>query len=54
MQEVIPGVFHWTAPHPRIHHYRASGRFAERFGCSAHCNRAGLHEFCGGRTAFEM
>jgi hypothetical protein len=94
MQEVIPGVFHWTAPHPRIqvevssywldesgvlfdplvpvaeglqwfaqravapaaillsnrHHYRDSGRFAERFGCSVHCNRAGLHEFSHGEV----
>ncbi len=94
MQEVLPGVFHWTAPHPRIHievssywleepgvlidplvppheglewfaeraappvavllsnrhHYRESGRFAERFGCSVHCNRAGLHEFSHGEV----
>ncbi len=94
MQEVIPGVFHWTAPHPRIqvevssywldesgvlfdplvpvaegmqwfadravaptaillsnrHHYRESGRFAERFGCAVHCNRAGLHEFSHGEV----
>jgi glyoxylase-like metal-dependent hydrolase (beta-lactamase superfamily II) len=89
MHEVLPGVFHWTARHPKIHievssywleqtgvlidplvpvtegldwfaertvaptaillsnrhHYRESDRFAERFGCSVHCNRAGLHEF---------
>ena len=94
VQEVLPGVFHWTAPHPRIgvevssywldgsgvlfdplvppraglewfaeravtpvaillsnrHHYRESGRFAERFGCSVHCNRAGLHEFSHGEA----
>jgi hypothetical protein len=93
MQEVLPGVFHWTARHPRIrievssywledsgvlidplvppeqglewfaartaapaaillsnrHHYRASDRFVERYGCTVHCNRAGLHEFSGGR-----
>jgi|CZKG01.1.fsa_nt_gi hypothetical protein len=89
MREVLPGVFHWTAPHPKIHievssywledsgvlidplvppqegldwfaerpvppsaillsnrhHYRESDRFAERFGCTVHCNRRGLHEF---------
>jgi hypothetical protein len=27
------------------HHYRASADFVERFGCSVHCHRAGLHEF---------
>lgn len=32
------------------HHYRESGRFAERFGCSVHCNRAGLHEFSHGEV----
>jgi hypothetical protein len=32
------------------HHYRESGRFAERFGCSVHCNRAGLHEFTHGEV----
>jgi hypothetical protein len=91
MREVLPGVFHWTAPHPRIrievssywlddagvlidplvppeeglewftgrepapsaillsnrHHYRESERFVERFGCTVHCNRLGLHEFTG-------
>jgi hypothetical protein len=89
VQEVLPGVFHWSARHPRIgaevssywlgetgvlfdplvppreglewfserdvqpaaillsnrHHYRESGRFVERFGCSVQCNAAGLHEF---------
>lgn len=89
VQEVLPGVFHWTATHPKIHvevssywldgegvlidplvpepeglewfsarrarpsaillsnrhHYRRSDRFVERFGCSVHCNSAGLHEF---------
>jgi hypothetical protein len=91
VQEVLPGVFHWTARHPRIHivvssywleesgvlfdplvpeegldwfarraseptavllsnrhHYRESGRFAERFGCPVYCNSAGLHEFAAG------
>jgi hypothetical protein len=92
MQEVLPGVFHWTTVHPKIHtdvssywideggvlidplvpaegglewfaarsvrptavlltnrhHYRDSGRFAEAFGCTVHCNRAGLHEFTHG------
>ena len=94
MQEILPGVFHWTTPHPRIrievssywlddagvlidplvpaegglqwfaarptpptavllsnrHHYRDSGRFAETFGCSVHCNAAGLHEFGHGEV----
>lgn len=30
------------------HHYRDSGRFAERFGCSVHCSKLGLHEFTEG------
>lgn len=94
MREILPGVFHWTTPHPKIrievssywldeagvlidplvpaeegfewfagrptspsavllsnrHHYRASGRFAKRFGCSVHCNAAGLHEFTHGEA----
>jgi hypothetical protein len=94
MREILPRVFHWTAPHPKIHievssywledsgvlidplvprdeglewfdersvapsaillsnrhHYRESDRFAERFGCTVHCNRAGLHEFSNGRA----
>ena len=93
MHEVLQGVFHWTAIHPRIrsevssywlepagvlfdplvpregldwfatrapapvaillsnrHHYRESARFTERFGCSAHCNRRGLHEFSNGEN----
>jgi hypothetical protein len=93
MQEVLPGVFHWTARHPRIHievssywledsgalidplvppeqglewfaqrsatpaaillsnrhHYRESDRFVDRYGCTVHCNSAGLHEFSDGR-----
>lgn len=32
------------------HHYRESARFAERFGCTIHCNRAGLHEFTHGEV----
>ncbi len=92
MREILPGVFHWTTPHPKIridvssywldehgvvidplvpaeggldwfagrptqptavllsnrHHYRDAGRFAEAFGCSVHCNSAGLHEFAHG------
>jgi glyoxylase-like metal-dependent hydrolase (beta-lactamase superfamily II) len=88
-EEIIPGVWHWTAPHPNIgsevssywiedggvlvdplvppdaglswfaerrqppaavvlsnrHHSRETGRFVERFGCSVHVPRAGLHEF---------
>lgn len=27
------------------HHYRDSGRFAERYGCSIQCSSKGLHEF---------
>jgi len=94
VQEVLPGVFHWTARHPKIdaevssywldapgvlfdplvppdeglqwfagrtvtpaavllsnrHHYRESDRFVERFGCTVHCNRAGLHEFAPGEV----
>jgi glyoxylase-like metal-dependent hydrolase (beta-lactamase superfamily II) len=92
MRQILPGVFHWTAIHPKIHievssywledggvlidplvppdvgldwfgqrsaapaaivlsnrhHYRESARFAQRFGCAVHCNRAGLHEFTHG------
>lgn len=89
MDEILPGVVHWTAVHPRIrmrvhsaflldsgtlidpmvpedgldwfeahppervlltnrHHLRGSREFAERFGCSIHCHRAGLHEFSEG------
>ena len=32
------------------HHYRDTGRFVERFGCSAYCNRLGLHEFSEGEA----
>jgi len=32
------------------HHYRDSGRFAERFGCPVLCNRLGLHEFGAGEA----
>lgn len=87
MEEIAPGIWHWTAFHPGIrsnvssyylpgesvlidpmeppegldwfaerpapaavlltnrHHYRASGRFVERFGVTVHCVRPGLHEF---------
>lgn len=94
VEEVLRGVHHWTARHPRIHievssywlddsgvlidplvpeaeglewfaaranaptaillsnrhHYRESGRFAERYGCSVHCNSAGLQEFTHGES----
>lgn len=30
------------------HHYRHSGRFAERFGTEVRCHRDGLHEFVHG------
>ncbi len=32
------------------HRYRDSARFVEAFGCSVHCNRAGLHEFTHGEA----
>ena len=32
------------------HHYRDSDTFVETFGCSVHCNRAGLHEFSHGEA----
>jgi hypothetical protein len=90
VHEIAPGIWHWTAPHPRIkipvssyylpaervlidpvapdegldwfaehgppahvlltnrHHYRSSAQFAERFGATVHCVRAGMHEFVGG------
>lgn len=31
------------------HHYRDSGRFAERFGCRVLCSEKGLHEFSSGQ-----
>ncbi|HEY7530627.1 MAG TPA: hypothetical protein VIC56_08135 [Gemmatimonadota bacterium] len=90
MNEILPGVFHWSVLHEKIgipvhscflraagvlidpmvpaggldalerhgtprhalltnrHHYRHSGRFAERFGVEVRCHRAGLHEFTRG------
>jgi hypothetical protein len=90
VHEIAPGIWHWTAIHPKIkievssyylpaervlidpiapdegldwfaehgppadvlltnrHHYRASARFAERFGVTVHCVREGMHEFSGG------
>lgn len=94
MRELLPGLFHWTAIHPKIgievssywieergvlidplvpvdvgldwfadrrvrpsaivlsnrHHYRESGRFAERFACSVHGPSSGLHEFTHGEV----
>ena len=94
MRELLPGLFHWTAKHPKIgievssywiddggvlidplvpvdvglewfgdrplppsaivlsnrHHYRESGRFAERFACSVYAPRSGLHEFAHGEA----
>jgi hypothetical protein len=32
------------------HHYRDSARLVEAFGCTVHCNRAGLHEFTHGEV----
>jgi hypothetical protein len=91
MEELAPGIFHWSAFHDGIrktvhscyvpsaralidpmepaegidwfssretperilltnrHHYRHSGRFVERFGCTVHCHRSGLHQFDDGR-----
>jgi hypothetical protein len=89
MKEILPGVLHWTASHPKIkievssyylaeervlidpllpaegldgfadntpqdvlltnrHHYRDSGRFEERFGCTVWCVESGMHEFTSG------
>jgi hypothetical protein len=85
VQEVHPGIVHWTRVHPGIkievssyylpdervlidplvpdegwdalstspehvlltnrHHYRDSGSFAQRFGCTVWCVESGLHEF---------
>jgi len=94
MEEVLPGVRHWTAKHPKLgiivssywlpaegvlfdplvpaegievfaeappraillsnrHHLRESARFVESFGCTVHCNSAGLHEFAGSGVAVE-
>lgn len=94
MQDVLPGVRHWTAKHPKLgivvssywmpaagvlfdplvpdegievfgteppraillsnrHHLRESARFVDRFGCTVHCNSAGLHEFAGGELEVE-
>lgn len=95
MEEVLEGLCHWTARHPKIgievssywlrepgvlfdplvpaegleafegerepravllsnrHHLRDAPRFAERFGCSIHCNSAGLHEFAGSGVEVE-
>jgi hypothetical protein len=94
VKEILAGVYHWAAVHPRIHievssywldasgvlidplvppdvglewfqsrstppraillsnrhHYRDSARFSEAFGCSVHCNQAGLHEFARGES----
>jgi hypothetical protein len=32
------------------HHYRDSGRFAERFGCPVRCVEQGMHEFTRGEA----
>jgi hypothetical protein len=88
-REIAPGLWHWTAPHPRIHlevssyyllaervlldpmeppegldwleqhgspehvlltnrhHDRGAWRLRERFGCTVHCVRNGLHALEG-------
>lgn len=92
MEEILPGIYHWTTFHEGIqdwvhschisasdpavlvdpcvpdeglewfaahtppahayltnrHHYRHSGRFAERFGTRVWCHKDGLHEFTHG------
>jgi hypothetical protein len=90
MEEIAPGIYHWTSYRDTIkqdvhsyyvpeaaalidpmepdegldwfagretperilltnrHHYRHSGRFADRFGSNVLCHKAGLHEFEGG------
>ena len=32
------------------HHYRESGNFADRFGCTVHCVEQGMHEFTKGES----
>jgi glyoxylase-like metal-dependent hydrolase (beta-lactamase superfamily II) len=32
------------------HHYRASGEYEERFGCSVRCVETGMHEFSSGEN----
>lgn len=97
MDEVLPGVVHWKAPHPRIgvlvdsywlrdegvlidplpppdvpldwfeaharspqsivltnrHHYRGSREIVDRYSCSVHVPRSGLHEFGPDRQPVE-
>jgi hypothetical protein len=89
MNEILPGILHWTSLHPKIkievssyylaeervlidplapasgveafadnapahviltnrHHYRDSGAFAERYGCTVWCAAPGMHEFSHG------
>jgi hypothetical protein len=51
MEETRPGLWHWTAVHPKIRiedHYRQSGVLREEFGCRVFCHEAGLHGFEGG------
>lgn len=98
--EVLDGVFHWRAVHPKLgvevdsywledggtlidpllpadvgiewfqerstrpsavllsnrHHYREADRFEQRFGCTVHCSRPGMHEFGDGQqvVAFDF
>jgi hypothetical protein len=91
VEEIGPGIWHWSAVHPNIripvhsyylrtervlidpiapddgldwfgdhgpptdvlltnrHHHRSSALFAERFGVTVRCVRAGIHEFSDGR-----
>ncbi len=88
MREILPGLLHWTMPHPKIkfevssyfladarvlidplipmgesepfadgvehiiltnrHHYRDSGKIAEKHGCKVWCVDKGMHEFTHG------
>jgi hypothetical protein len=92
VEEIAPGIWHWTAEHPRWgivvhsyylpeervaidpfaspavldrleelgpptevllsnrHHYRSSGKLAERFGATVRCVREGMHEFTKGEA----
>ncbi|HEX2087882.1 MAG TPA: hypothetical protein VHF89_19505 [Solirubrobacteraceae bacterium] len=40
-KELVPAAIVLT----NRHHWRSSGDFAERFGCTVHASRPGLHEF---------
>jgi hypothetical protein len=48
------GLDWWSEPPKHVfltnrHHYRDSGKFVERFGCTVWCVESGLHEFTKGQ-----